>query len=291
MFINSRKYFTVGELARLAGVSKQILLYYDNNNIFSPAFVGDNGYRYYTLSQYFTLEIIISLRKLDLSLHQISDYIHCRNADDLKQIYLDKISDYDRQIVKLRQYQLGLKQRVEQLDRIRAVRLNQVLISEQPEENFIASAPITLNAVLKKRVEAVANHIKQFLAGQTIEEYLVGFILDADALLNKQYIETYRILTKSQNLRNAVNAYQKPNGLYLSIYAKCTYGNVPSAIKDKINAFIRTNFLKTVGQAYITPLQNYWSTNSSSDYISQISIQVEYKKTCKEKVNREIENM
>lgn len=39
-----KNYFTPGELAKLTGISKQILLYYDKNNIFSPSFVDDNGY-------------------------------------------------------------------------------------------------------------------------------------------------------------------------------------------------------------------------------------------------------
>lgn len=49
------RYFTPGELAKLLGISKQLLLYYDKNDIFSPEFVDENGYRFYVLSQYFTL--------------------------------------------------------------------------------------------------------------------------------------------------------------------------------------------------------------------------------------------
>ena len=52
------RYFTPGELAKLLGISKQLLLYYDKNDIFSPEFVDENGYRFYVLSQYFTLQII-----------------------------------------------------------------------------------------------------------------------------------------------------------------------------------------------------------------------------------------
>lgn len=61
-------YFTPAELAKLFGISKQLLLYYDKNDIFSPEFVDEKGYRFYVLSQYFTLQIIISLRKLNVSL-------------------------------------------------------------------------------------------------------------------------------------------------------------------------------------------------------------------------------
>ena len=44
--------FTTGELARLHGVSKQTLIFYDKIGLFRPAYVDpDNGYRYYSASQ------------------------------------------------------------------------------------------------------------------------------------------------------------------------------------------------------------------------------------------------
>ena len=74
------RYFTPGELAKLLGISKQLLLYYDKNDIFSPEFVDENGYRFYVLSQYFTLQIIISLRKLNVSLKEIKAYLKNNSA-------------------------------------------------------------------------------------------------------------------------------------------------------------------------------------------------------------------
>ena len=88
----AKDYFTPGELAKLTGISKQILLYYDKNNIFSPSFVDDKGYRYYSLSQYFSLEILITMRKLDIPLQDIMAYLHNKNLQDLKQIYSQKLS-------------------------------------------------------------------------------------------------------------------------------------------------------------------------------------------------------
>lgn len=76
--------FHPGELAKLFGVSKQLLLYYDKNDIFSPEFVDENGYRFYVLSQYFTLQIIISLRKLDVPLKEIKAYLKSKDINLLK---------------------------------------------------------------------------------------------------------------------------------------------------------------------------------------------------------------
>ena len=93
-----KDYFTPGELAKLTGISKQILLYYDKNNIFSPSFVDDNGYRYYSLSQYFSLEILITMRKLDIPLQDIMFYLKNKNLHDLKKIYTLKLHEYQDKI-------------------------------------------------------------------------------------------------------------------------------------------------------------------------------------------------
>ena len=100
-----KDYFTPGELAKLTGISKQILLYYDKNNIFSPSFVDDNGYRYYSLSQYFSLEILITMRKLDIPLQDIMFYLKNKNLHDLKKIYTLKLHEYQDKIKQLQQYE------------------------------------------------------------------------------------------------------------------------------------------------------------------------------------------
>ncbi len=95
------RYFTPAELAKLLGISKQLLLYYDKNDIFSPEFVDENGYRFYVLSQYFTLQIIISLRKLNVSLKEIKAYLKSKDINLLKEIYRNKQQEYKKQIEEL----------------------------------------------------------------------------------------------------------------------------------------------------------------------------------------------
>lgn len=63
---NKEFYFTTGELARLTGLSKQLLIFYDKKNFFTATATGSNGYRYYLLSKYFQLKILITLRKMDI---------------------------------------------------------------------------------------------------------------------------------------------------------------------------------------------------------------------------------
>ena len=56
----SETYFTIGEFASLFKLSKQTLFYYERNNILKPSYIEENGYRYYSLEQYFIFDIIIN---------------------------------------------------------------------------------------------------------------------------------------------------------------------------------------------------------------------------------------
>ena len=83
---NVRDYYTAGELAKMFMLSKQTILYYDRKGILKPKFVTENGYRYYSVSQYLTLEIIINLRKLDIPISEIQSYLRNRSPENLRKL-------------------------------------------------------------------------------------------------------------------------------------------------------------------------------------------------------------
>ena len=58
-----KKFLTISEMAKYAGISRRTLIYYDQIDLFKPAKVGENGYRYYGIDQYFELDVILLLKK------------------------------------------------------------------------------------------------------------------------------------------------------------------------------------------------------------------------------------
>lgn len=65
-------YYTIGEVAKLANLSVQTLRYYDQIDLFKPAYTDSaSNYRYYKDSQIFYLDIIKSLKYIGTSLEDI----------------------------------------------------------------------------------------------------------------------------------------------------------------------------------------------------------------------------
>jgi DNA-binding transcriptional MerR regulator len=64
--------FTVGDFARVAQVSKRLLRYYDEIDLFKPAHIEPtSGYRFYRAEQMTMLNRILALKDLGLTLEQI----------------------------------------------------------------------------------------------------------------------------------------------------------------------------------------------------------------------------
>lgn len=64
--------YTVGEVARIAGVTIRALRHYDRIGLLVPATRTDAGYRLYTDDDLLTLQLILIFRALDFSLETIS---------------------------------------------------------------------------------------------------------------------------------------------------------------------------------------------------------------------------
>lgn len=89
---DKKEYYTAGELAKLFGIPKQTMFYYDKMGLLTPEFVAKNGYRYYAMPQYLTLEIILFLRKLDISVPHIKEFLEHRSRDKILGILKERES-------------------------------------------------------------------------------------------------------------------------------------------------------------------------------------------------------
>ena len=65
----------------MVGVNKQTLLYYDKIHLFSPEYVDDMGYRYYTFTQLDCFYAIMTLKTIGMSLEEIKEYFDTRDAE------------------------------------------------------------------------------------------------------------------------------------------------------------------------------------------------------------------
>ncbi len=77
-----KDHYTIGETAKLLGVSTQTLRYYDRENIIKPDYINEEtGYRYYSYKQFHLIDRIRYLQGFGLSLEEIGTIIRKGTAD------------------------------------------------------------------------------------------------------------------------------------------------------------------------------------------------------------------
>lgn len=73
--------YTVNKLAKLSGVSIRTLRYYDEIGLLKPAFVGEQGYRFYQEPQLLILQQILFYRELGFELKRIQEILKQADPD------------------------------------------------------------------------------------------------------------------------------------------------------------------------------------------------------------------
>lgn len=78
------KYYTIGETAKLLGVTTQTLRHYEKIGILEPKYIsGETGYRYYEFNQFHIIDRIKYLQYLGLSLVEIGNIMKKGTVDGL----------------------------------------------------------------------------------------------------------------------------------------------------------------------------------------------------------------
>ena len=77
------KALTVKQLAAISGVTVRTLHHYDEVGLLKPAYVGDNGYRYYEKAQLLRLQQILFHREFGVSLNEIAELLDLEREDQV----------------------------------------------------------------------------------------------------------------------------------------------------------------------------------------------------------------
>jgi DNA-binding transcriptional MerR regulator len=90
---------TAGEFAKLARTTKRTVHFYDEKGLLIPTEITESGYRLYKPMQIIDFQVILLLRNLHFSLHEIKQYL--KSKHNLRDIFFDKRSVIEQEIHRL----------------------------------------------------------------------------------------------------------------------------------------------------------------------------------------------
>jgi len=167
----------ISAFAKLAQTTRRTLILYDEQNVFKPADVSPEGYRFYNYDQLYELSFILTLRKLGLSLDDIKQ-ISSDSGKKSPNMLLTNLQDrVDNQIHDLLAVKQSLSTRMVAINVETPIHRDQPYIHEHQQQTFWQST--TLHDCSEQQIaQAFSQFYKQLDPFASINGKCSGFVLD-----------------------------------------------------------------------------------------------------------------
>ena len=268
---NDTLLFTAGQFAKLLHLNKRTLHYYDEIGLFSPAYKGDNKYRYYTYQQSIQLENILTLREMGMSIEEVKEYFDAPDPDSFQQIITEKTREIEDQIRHLKLLRSLLKEKQAALEYCEQVYDGKIELAEE-EERYLLLTPIKEKGEVQKNMAQIMEHLYE---AQRYNTYKMGCgsYLSVEKVRRQEFDEYDGVFTPVRKKEKGENFKILPAGKYLRGYCIGSWDKIPG-LYLKMLSWAEENKLNLTGNCYETGL-NEFAISSPEEYVTQIMIQCE----------------
>ena len=266
------EYFTAGQFAKLCGVSRQTLLFYDKSGIFSPEHIDDNGYRYYSYKQYDAFQVVLALKRIGTPLRHIKEFLDVRDSDSLARLLSSTREDVDRAVGDLLSVRLLIDEQLRQIDRTRSIWWEEPALRRQEEEYFILTEQID-EVYAPGHVAALSSLIGYCKERGYSHGFSIGTLMDKKWLLQGEFHRIGRLCVKVFEQTFDPREWHKPEGLYAEIYHKGDYETIDGTYRALLD-FLEREHLETTGPFYEYDFINGLAAKSPEDYLIRICAKI-----------------
>ncbi len=212
------KYISISDMAKLHGITRQTLIYYDNIDLFKPVRVDSNGYRYYSPYQIPYLREICFLRSMDISIKEILDHFTERTPKKEKEL-LEKQKDYIiNKIAKLNQIRTYLTEKINYYQE--AVEAHSMNLNI-PFEKYIGPRRIVFSEYYKP-IDKEKLHLtlmslwRHLIENKVMHAYGFGSLIAKDDVENLERAGSFIFLPYNKEF--ALPTRELPAGLHICMY-------------------------------------------------------------------------
>lgn len=214
---------TTGQMAHLCCVSEKALHLYQKKGILNPAFINEKtGYRHYTLDQCSTLDMILQLQTVGLSLDEIKRLLDAKNVAFIEQEALRHLERIEQQ-----RYELE--------------------IAKQTAEDLLSSCSIFLNKPICDQIQ-----LEKFP-----DRYILEF--DISQISASNHPVAYQWELSRRVLKQIIKEKDYPISLYRNMGAIIPKENLlnRTLLFDRVFVFVDESFGKPFEEATILPGGQY----------------------------------
>lgn len=276
--------FTAGEMAKLSGLSKQTILFYDKKGILKPEYVDpDNGYRYYSADQLDFLDNISMLKEIGLSLDEIRTFMEQRTRDYAVSRMEEQLASIRQKIKRLQTIEKQLSWKMKTLEDLTSKQEGVFLIRHEKPE-LLAVEPVSFprrrkgtdeedlmaqNIAIKKLMtKAKREHYPYF--------YQQGALIPLDELQEGHYLRASHVFLPLEKKCAGVLSIVKPPGLYARYYFTGRYTGSGSAYRLLFSELERLG-VSAVSGSYEYCILDSLASQNTDHYVTLIEVEVKKK--------------
>lgn len=273
MFANY--FFTISDFAKLMGISRQTLIYYDRIGLFKPIKTMGNKYRLYSKSQINVISLISMLSEMGVPLKEIKAVVDNISPDTAIEI-----------LNKQRNEAVEKLQRFRMLEEMISLRIEQITFGKEVSEKAIPPFSVM---EFKEDIPLYVGEDINCSLGDIADDVIINFYAKCEKL-NFPLIFSGGLLKSRENiiagkseiisnmcftLKDSVSANAViPKGLYAVGYVYGDYGDTADIYKDLLS-FIDEKGMKIIGNAYEEYLLDELAESEPNNFVRRIMIQIE----------------
>lgn len=267
-------YFTVGELAKFSNISKQTLIYYDREGVFSPSQVGgENGYRYYSADQIEVLDSILILKEIGLPLRAIKEFMSNRSSENAVNVMKKQQKQIEENMAHLKLVSDRLQKKIKTLEDF-FEHSNKQVVFERLDREWLATEPVAAPKSLENLDIALKKLLSRAGEKQYPYYYQLGDMVPMEALLHGDYTSfSYAFLPLEKAVSDS-GMHEKPAGVYAKCYHTGPYHTVGTTYGLLLDEISRRG-KKAVGYSYEYCILDSLTSGSNKEYITEIQVRLE----------------
>lgn len=265
--------FTTGEFAKLCGVSKQTLLYYDRVGIFRPERILENGYRVYTYPQFETFHVIATLRAMGTPIHEIKSYLDRRSPEEFIRLFAQQKRELEETIQNLERIHRTMESKIAATRDALQVDETKISLEWQPEKRLALSQPMQSWAE-QEYLPILTEYLSACNRNNRTQTDSIGTVVRWKALPDGNFTDcTYYFCSQAAGDTFPSFLHYRPAGTYVVAYHKGDYDSMTEAY-ERLAAYIRHHQLSIVPYSYEDDLLDEVTNRDAREYLTKISIPI-----------------
>lgn len=271
--MDKKIYLTTGEFAKLAGVTKHTLFYYDEIGLFSPEIKNEeNGYRYYSVSQLEILDVIYILRELNMPLSEIQNYMNSRTPEQFLALFQREEKLLQKKINELKTLKQLMKTKRQFIEKYFQKDINTIAICAEPEYYLIQSS---ISKPMDDQMWAAAiGTFWDYCTERGIKSpYSIGYRQEKTDIQNGIF-DNYRVFYQMLDQKpKHISFVLKPAGDYLTAYHKGTWKTLGDTYHAMLS-YASQNNLKLGSHFYEDAILDNLTVQNEEDFVIRITCMI-----------------